>query len=492
LTSHAGLALIGQCLEAAQLNLLDARFPTSQGMRTSDIVKSYTGLLSLGKSDFEAIEAFRYEPFFKHALKVQKVPSSVWLRQRMERLAAASADRIGLKEEIADHGVRMLQRTEAPITAHQGFVGLDFDTFGMDNSGTQKEAVSRTYQGVDGDTPMAAYLGNAGGCLGLELRPGSQHSALETHYFLARVLPRGRELVAHDQAVLSRSDSGFDSACLLFRQDDEKRAWAEQGRRFEYRVKWNPRKPTMADWIARTDEAQAWIETRPGKRVALLDLTVERAWQKQHRPFRRVVRLAERTIDKKGQVLLLPEVRLEGWAKRRDGGRRTSLDDSPERVIERYCAHATHAQYHCEFKTDLDLERLPSGKFDCNDLILQLALLAYNGLRLIGRGLDWRTQSGTPSGQASAHQDGVAGNHLPRRPVHPQGAATDPGLRSALPGLQGVCRGSDSASGSRTVAVTFPFATTPSSPVMIAPGQESSRPVCGKSRSSAAKTRHPE
>jgi hypothetical protein len=166
LTSHAGLALIGQCLEAAQLHLLDVRFPTSKGMRTSDIVKTYTGLLSLGKSDFEAIEAFRHEPFFRHALSVQKAPSSVWLRQRLEQLAAVPAERVGLREVMADYSQRLLKRTEAPVTAHQGFVGLDFDTFVMDNSGTQKEHVSRTYQGVDGYTPIAAYLGNEGVVLG--------------------------------------------------------------------------------------------------------------------------------------------------------------------------------------------------------------------------------------------------------------------------------------------------------------------------------------
>jgi hypothetical protein len=42
----------------------------------------------------------------------------------------------------------------------------------MDNSNTRKEGVSRTYQKVDGYTPIAAYLGNEGWCLGMELRPG--------------------------------------------------------------------------------------------------------------------------------------------------------------------------------------------------------------------------------------------------------------------------------------------------------------------------------
>ena len=40
---------------------------------------------------------------------------------------------------------------------------------------------------------------------------------------------------------------------------------------------------------------------------------------------------------------------------------------------------------HSEFKTDLDLERLPSGKFATNDLVLSLAVLAFNILRAIGQ-----------------------------------------------------------------------------------------------------------
>jgi len=375
MTSNAGLILIGQCLEAAGLNFLDKQFPVPKGqIRTSDIVKSYVGLLALGMSDFEAIESFRKDRFFREALQIEKVPSSAWMRQRMEMLA------VDLREETDVFSVRLLQRTEAPITARNGFVCLDFDTFVMDNSGTKKEWVSRTYQGVDGYTPIAAYLGNEGWCLALELRPGSQHSALETHYFLERVLPRARELATAALPVLSRSDSGFDSVRLLFQQDDEKRAWAEEGRRFEYLVKWNPRKQVMANWVVRATEADAWREERHGKRVAMLDLQIERSWQKQKRIFRLVVRLIERTIDKKGQALLFPDYQLEGWW--------TSLDEKPEKVIELYCEHATHEQFHSEIKSDLDLERLPSGKFDCNDLILHLAMLAYNSLRLIGqRGL---------------------------------------------------------------------------------------------------------
>jgi hypothetical protein len=276
--------------------LLDKKFPVPKGqIPTSDIVKSYIGLLALGKSDFDAIEAFRKDRFFRQALGIGTVPSSAWLRQRMEMLAVA------LREETDAYSVRLLRNAEAPVTAMNGFVCLDFDTFVMDNSGTKKECVDRTYQGVDGYTPIAAYLGNEGWCLALELRPGSQHSALETHYFLERVLPRAHELAPAGLPVLSRSDSGFDLGSeLLFQQDDEKRAWALEGRTFEYLVKWNPRKQSMDDWAARATKADAWVEARPGKRVALLDLTVKRSWEKEKRDFRLVVRLIERTVDPKG------------------------------------------------------------------------------------------------------------------------------------------------------------------------------------------------
>jgi hypothetical protein len=54
------------------------------------------------------------------------------------------------------------------------------------------------------------------------------------------------------------------------------------------------------------------------------------------------------------------------------------------KIIALYCDHATSEQFHSEFKTDLDIERLPSGKFATNDLVLACATLAYNILRWIG------------------------------------------------------------------------------------------------------------
>jgi hypothetical protein len=372
LTSYAGLALIGQCCQAAQVDaVMDAKIPVSQGMRTSDIVKSAVGLLSLGKSDFEAIEPFRADRFFKEALTLSKVPGSVWMRQRLDAKAGAIRD---LADELS---LRLLTRTEAPITAHKGYVCVDLDTFAMDNSGTRKEDVTRTYRGFDGYTPIAGYLGNEGWNIGLELRPGSQHSASETDYFYERLFPRIERLVTADRPVLLREDSGFDSARLLFAKAEERQRLAALGRAFDFICKWNPRRQDQAAWVGRAEAAGAFQEIRPGKRVALLSLEVVRAWGKAKRPFRLIAKVVERTIDKKGQRLLVPDVELEGWW--------TTLAVDATAVVELYKHHGMHEQFHSEFKTDLDLERLPSGKFDTNDVLLHLAAFAYNCLRLLGQ-----------------------------------------------------------------------------------------------------------
>jgi len=298
LTSYSGLALIGQCCEAAQVEaVIDPRLPVSQGMKTSDMVKAMTGLLSLGKSDFEAIEPFRTDRFFKEALGLTKAPSSAWMRQRLD---AKAVDILDLSDELS---VRLLERTEAPITPYKGFVRFEIDTFVMDNSDTRKEDIGRTYQGVDGYCPIAGYLGNEGWNAGLELRAGTHHSALETEYFYERTFPRVKRLVKPDQAVLMVEDSGFDSARLLFAKAEERDAWALERRVFEFLCKWNPRKQDKTAWVAQAEEAGTFKEIRPGKRVALLDLAVERAWWKKKRTLRLIVEVTERTIDKKGQHL---------------------------------------------------------------------------------------------------------------------------------------------------------------------------------------------
>jgi len=367
LTSHSGLTLVGLCLNRhSQLPARADKLSPCQGIKSSDIVRSYVGLLCLGKNDFEAISGRQKDRVFRTSMGIRSVPSAETLRQRLDQMPAP------LIGAVADAATELIRRAKAPVTPlATGHVVLDCDATPMDNSGTQKEGVSYTYKGHDGFTPMAAYLAQEGWCLELELRPGSQHSQKGFLPFLRRVTFRARRLVGTDTALLVRLDSAHDAAATLMELSGfEKTDWI---------VKWNPRKQDHAAWWKRASKHGTVTENpkRPGKRTALLEETLTVEHEGESVSVRRIVRMVERTIDRKGQALLLPDYELEGWW--------TNLVLGPSEVIRLYNDHGTSEQFHSEMKTDLDVERLPSGKFATNALVLALAGLAYNILRLIGQ-----------------------------------------------------------------------------------------------------------
>jgi hypothetical protein len=374
-TSHAGLGLIGLALRQ-HTNLFAqaaAAAPArSDAMPHGDLLASYVALLCLGKSDFEAIDAFRNDPYFLEALGLERAPSAASLRQRLDTHA------VSFKDVVIDASVAFLRRSRAPIGAlSNGLVVLDADVTPMDNAKTKKEGVSLTYKGVDGFAPMAAYLGQEGYCLELELREGSQHCQKGTPELLARVLERARRLT--DAPLLLRLDSGNDAieniAALMTHMEQRPDAAP-----VHYIVKWNPRRESPEKWRAYAEAHADWDESRAGKRVALFEVRETRTYGGYDYDLRRVMRVVERTIDKRGQHLLVPEIEIEGWW--------TSLELTEETIVALYADHATSEQFHSEIKTDLDVERLPSGKFATNALVLACAMLAYNILRWIGqRGL---------------------------------------------------------------------------------------------------------
>jgi hypothetical protein len=149
------------------------------------------------------------------------------------------------------------------------------DTLAIAYSGTAKEHVGRTYAGVDGYCPLAAYLGTQGFCLELALRPGTQHSACETEYNIERVLPLAARLSAGTAngagaPLLFRADSGFDSAKLMCAIDQQ----AQQLKRaVTLIIKWNPRS-TPVETLAQAkvaDASTAWTILREGQARVRLD-----------------------------------------------------------------------------------------------------------------------------------------------------------------------------------------------------------------------------
>jgi len=364
-TSHSGLALVGLCLNrlcSLPAKAMDAFPRGSGGIGLDDILRSYVGLLTLGQSDFEAITNRREDDHFSQSLGISRVPSAETLRQRLDEVAPAF-------RSVADGcSVEFLKKARVTISPlDTGHVPVDCDVFGMDNSNTKKEGVSRIYNGQDGYAPIAAYLGNEGWCLELELRKGSQHSQEGFIPFINRVIEKAGGLTS--RKLLVRLDSAHDAL-------DTRVALAGR-RNVGYIIKWNPRREDRNEWASRIFSEGNTTTPREGKRVGMLTIYIQQSHKGKNYRFKRVMRAVERTIDRHGQRLIAPEIEIEGWW--------TTLDLPEKQVIELYKDHGTSEQFHSELKTDMDIERLPSGKFATNALVLTLGGLAYNILRAIGQ-----------------------------------------------------------------------------------------------------------
>lgn len=307
------------------------------------------------------IEAHREDEVFRRAIGLNVVPSSPTLRQRLDQAAGAA----GWEEIVREESARLLAAVRPTVTpvavGDRLLVPLDVDVSPWDNSGTKKEGVSRTYHGYDGYAPIFAFLGVEGYAVHAELRPGKDHSQKGTPEFLRQTIGYARTVTEAD--LLLRIDSGFDSRDNIAVCDASGVA---------YVIKRNLRRESEEVWLQWAKEHGTETEERPGKRrwVAALE-------REERGPARMVVEAIERSVLANGQRLLIPEVEVATWW--------TSLPDDPETVIRLYHEHGTMEQFHSEFKTDLDLERLPSGHLATNNLILQCALMAYNILRVIGQ-----------------------------------------------------------------------------------------------------------
>ena len=362
LVSHSGLGLVGALLQGTgiqkrsnAIRLGDRKRPeVSHG----DVLTAMIGLLCLGKPDFEAIEAFREDEFFRRSLGLKKVPSEGTLRQRLDELEHRC--NAILREESA----AMVARHAPMLTpCYEDWVALDIDPSPFDNSGTKKEGVSWTYLKFDGYNPWFAYLGNEGYLVHCQLREGSKHCQDGMPQFLDEAIAYTRQITS--ARVLVRMDAGHDDLENLRRLRKKPQV--------DWIIKRNLRQESEADWL---EEAQChgdWEFPREGKEV----YTGETWKERDGHLYRVVFEVIQRTITAEGQRLLVPEIEIATFW--------TSLKLPAKQVIELYHQHGTSEQFHSEIKSDMDLERLPSGKFATNALVLSLGQVAYNILRLCGQ-----------------------------------------------------------------------------------------------------------
>lgn len=371
IVAQSGLAIVGNLLSLTNLaSRLNAyRLPDisrNPVCSNADVAKSYIGLLCQGKSDYDNIETFREDAFFALALDIQRVPSSPTLRQRLDQAALTEKWKAILHEE----SLNLIRNTNAEISPvyakDKPYIPVDLDVSPFDNSKTKKEGVERTYKGCDGYAPMFGYIGQEGYCLHVEMRKGNDHCQKGTPNFIKETIQSARRLT--DQPLLFRLDSGNDSRDNLIIFLEEHASFV---------IKRNPRKEKAEDWLHIAQKYGICCEEREGKKVYLGSIPETIQLKDQIRTIRKVFKVIERTISRDGQIFLIPEYEFETYW--------TDLEVPPHVVISLYHDHGTCEQFHSEIKSELDLERLPSGKYETNGLVLHFGVFAYNLLRLIGQ-----------------------------------------------------------------------------------------------------------
>ncbi|MDL4846140.1 IS1380 family transposase [Weizmannia coagulans] len=371
IVAQSGLAIVGNLLSLTNLaSRLNAyRLPDisrNPVCSNGDVAKSYIGLLCQGKSDYDNIETFREDAFFALALDIQRVPSSPTLRQRLDQAALTEKWKAILHEE----SLNLIRNTNAEISPvyakDKPYIPVDLDVSPFDNSKTKKEGVERTYKGCDGYAPMFGYIGQEGYCLHVEMRKGNDHCQKGTPNFIKETIQSARRLT--DQPLLFRLDSGNDSRDNLIIFLEEHASFV---------IKRNPRKEKAEDWLHIAQKYGICCEEREGKKVYLGSIPETIQLKDQIRTIRKVFKVIERTISRDGQIFLIPEYEFETYW--------TDLEVPPHVVISLYHDHGTCEQFHSEIKSELDLERLPSVKYETNGLVLHFGVFAYNLLRLIGQ-----------------------------------------------------------------------------------------------------------
>ncbi len=184
LTSQGGLAMIGMLAQRCGLrDRISAVVERKKdgSISTADALLTMTGLLSLSKPDFDAVEQFREDDYFQQCLGLKDVPSEATLRQRMDETG------LSVRDAVLNASTALLKKDASKLSpCFKTYIPIDADVSPFDNNGSRKEGVSCTYKLFDGFAPMLAYIGAEGYMLNAELRPGKQHCQEGTPEFCVR------------------------------------------------------------------------------------------------------------------------------------------------------------------------------------------------------------------------------------------------------------------------------------------------------------------
>jgi hypothetical protein len=386
LHNNTGLSIISKLIESVHPKSIFRVHGISTTCRAKDfsdqdIIFSTLGLLSLGLPHYESIDLLRTDRVFKKSLSLDKVPSKERLRQRLDQIAQYNGFAL---EGMNKWNFLFLQKYARPVCIKgEEMIPVDFDVTVLDNTGSHKQGVEQTYQkDIKGFAPMMTNIGRQGYLLNHEFRKGSAHSnCAGTYEYIVRSMHLARRLCPN-QTLLARLDSGNDAEKNLVGLSQLENTY--------YLIKHHLKGRNAS--VSKQRLTQFVLENYTSKEV--IDNTTIRYFAEQvslvgmydengkfiEKECRKILSVVQINNDlNTGQPLLIPYRSLHLW--------RTNLPEtnfSPQDVIHLYKDHATSEQFHSEFKTDLDIEKLPSSKFKTNEFIVAMAQLVFNMLRVIG------------------------------------------------------------------------------------------------------------
>ena len=378
IVTNAGASLVGHLLDKVNFHEKCNRLPVALAhpnsqIKCGDILATMIGVLCNGNSSFEAGKEFANDKeFYQDALGIARLPSPERLRQRIDQTAIEKDDKSReLHDGLRDINLSILKGEHVRISPlPNGDVPVDCDVVTHNESKSHKEGANRTYMGYDGYSPMDAHVGLEGHFVNTEFREGKQHSQKGTPRFLIETIDICNQLT--DKTLLFRLDSGNDAV---------ENIGVIMDRGHHFIIKRNIRSESKEEWLALAQEFAPIHEyPREGKEVYIGSTWKSVSYlgmdgNRKTPTIRIVYQIIVRTIDKHGQVLLFPDIEVNTWWDN------TGLSDND--VIEYYHQHGTMEQYHSEIKTDMGVERFPSGKFSTNRLVHELTMIAYNILRIL-------------------------------------------------------------------------------------------------------------
>lgn len=319
--------LISQTHLASRLNSAKSEtIKRNPGYSNGDIAKSYIGLLCLGKNKFAEIEPLRSDCDFRTFLKLERVPSPAVLEHRLDEAALSEE----WKQIILDESLHLLRKAGAPINpvTIQG----------------------KSFIPVDVSKPFA-FIGKEGYCLSFGQETSVTIRAAEQLAEAAFPLAaRGKRRIRNDGKIVDRNID------FVIKLQTDAGTWMETARKYG-----------------------TCSTEREGKNVYFGSVAEPITAAGAKKPAYYVFKLIETTIDKNGQILLIPEYEADVYM--------TTLDTPPEAVPRLYGEHLKACKsLRREFMFDLGFKQPPSRNKKTNALALHFGIYAYNLLRFAGQG----------------------------------------------------------------------------------------------------------